>query len=291
MSRSETLAQPTGFAAAPRAVTAVVPKKKAVAGPTPRWKKVLRGLTIPVLLLVLWSSAFRFGWVRTDFLAPPEQVWDTFLRLSSNGYLWESLYASLRRDVIGFCIGSVIGLVVGVGMGFSRWIDRVVGPSFHTVKQVSLLAWIPLLSLWFGLGDPAKVAFLSLAAFFPTVLNTYEGIRSVPRELVEVARVFDYSRWQLIRRVVLPAALPSILTGVQLALMYSWIATLGAEYVLTSGVGIGNLMVDGREHFWFDQVILGVIVVGLVGYLLNTASQVAEKRLLGWRGTSIAKFS
>jgi sulfonate transport system permease protein len=176
-------------------------------------------------------------------------------------------------------------------MGMSRLVDRIVGPTFHTVKQVSLLAWIPLISLWFGLGDPSKVAFLSLAAFFPTVLNTYEGIRSVPRELLEVARVFDFSRWQLIRRVVIPSALPSILTGIQLALMYSWIATLGAEYVLTSGAGIGNLMVDGREHFWFDQVILGVIIVGLVGYSLNLLASFAQRRLLGWRGTSVARFA
>ena len=255
-----------------------------------KWKKALRGFVLPVVLLAIWQSAFQFGWVRTDFLAPPLKVWDTAVKLVSNGYLWESLSASLRRDLIGFVIGTLMGLVVGTAMGMSRLVDKLLGPSFHTVKQVSLLAWIPLISLWFGLGDPAKVAFLSLAAFFPTVLNTYEGIRSVPRELLEVARVFDFSRWQLIRRIVLPAALPSILTGVQLALMYSWIATLGAEYVLTSGAGIGNLMVDGREHFWFDQVILGVIVVGLVGYSLNLLSQFAERRLLGWRGTTVARF-
>ncbi|MGC3964915.1 MAG: ABC transporter permease [Rhodocyclaceae bacterium] len=256
-----------------------------------RWRRIARGAALPLAVLIVWSAAFRLGVARTEFLASPEQVWSTALRLIGNGYLLDSLSASLRRDLIGFVIGATLGLGAGALLGFSRLAEKLFGPSFHTVKQVSLLAWIPLISLWFGLGDPAKVAFLSLAAFFPMVLNTFEGIRSVPRELFEVARVFEFSRWQLIRRVVLPSALPSILTGVQLALMYSWVATLGAEYLLTSGRGIGNLMVDGREHFWMDQVILGVIVVGIVGYVLNVSAIVAEKRLLRWRGTSTARFS
>lgn len=255
------------------------------------WLKIRRGLTLPLAGLFVWWASFQFGWVKSDFLVSPGKVWQTAQALSANGYLSESLRASLTRDVMGFLIGASVGLVVGAVLGFSRLAEKLLGPSFHTVKQVSLLAWIPMISLWFGLGDPAKVAFLSLAAFFPMVLNTLEGIRSVPREYVELARVFSFSRFQLIRRVVLPSALPSILTGVQLSLMYSWVATLGAEYLLTSGKGIGNLMVDGREHFWMDQVILGVIVVGLVGYALNLLALLAEKRLLGWRANTTARYS
>ena len=106
-------------------------------------------------------------------------------------------------------IGSAIGLVFGVLLGGSRWFDRLVGPSFHTLKQISLFAWIPMLSMWFGLGDGAKIAFVAMAAFFPVVLNTFEGIRSVPRESIEVARVFDFSPWQLLTRVIAPSAAPA----------------------------------------------------------------------------------
>ncbi len=158
------------------------------------------------------------------------------------------------------------------------------GPSFHTVKQISLFAWIPLISVWFGLGDAAKVAFLSLAAFFPVVLNTFEGIRAVPADLLEVARVLRFTRTQVLWRVVLPSAAPSIFAGIHLGLIYAWLATLGAEYLLVSGQGIGNTMTDGRENFWMDLVIFGVIVVGLVGFTLNWIASRIESRLLACAG-------
>lgn len=254
------------------------------------WIRIRRGLTIPLLMILGWWGAYAFGWTQSQLFVPPGKVWDTAQKLYATGYLGESLLASIQRDVLGFVIGTSAGLIVGTVLGLSRWFESLVGPTFHTVKQVSLLAWIPLISLWFGLGDPAKVAFLSLAAFFPVVLNTFEGIRSVPREFVEVARVFDYSRLQLIRKIVLPSALPSVITGIYLALLYAWIATLGAEYLLTSGKGIGNLMTDGREHFWMDQVILGVIIVGLVGFGFNLLAGLLERRALAWRGGTHARF-
>lgn len=252
--------------------------------------KALRGAALPALLFLYWWAAFRFGWTDSPLLVPIEKVWDTAIRLSSDGTLWKSLGASLGRDLTGFALGTSIGLIVGVAFGISRLFENLIGPTLHTIKQISLFAWIPLISAWFGLGDTAKVVFLSLAAFFPVVLNTFEGIRSVPRETIEVGRVFAFSRWQMLTRVVLPAALPSIFTGVYLALIYAWLATLGAEYLLSSGIGIGNLLTDGREHLWMDQVILGVMVVGAVGFSLNLIAGLVEARLLRWRGTSTAQF-
>ncbi|SMC29942.1 sulfonate transport system permease protein [Andreprevotia lacus DSM 23236] len=252
--------------------------------------KRLRGWVIPALLLLLWWAAFRFNWSDSALLVPISKVWQTAERLSSSGELWTALYASLRRDLAGFAIGTLVGLLVGAALGLSRLLEGLVGPTLNTLKQISLFAWIPLISMWFGLGDAAKVAFLSLAAFFPVVLNTFEGIRSVPPELIEAARVFGYRRDQILRRVVLPAALPSIFTGVYLALIYAWLATLGAEYLLTSGAGIGNLLTDGREHFWMDYVLLGIVIVGLVGFALNWIASRFEARLLRWRGHSTAQF-
>ncbi|CAN7357151.1 ABC transporter permease [Rhizobacter sp. LjRoot28] len=250
----------------------------------------LRGVTLPIVLLTTWWAVFHFGWTDTQLFVPIGEVWDTAVRLTDEGYLGASLQASLGRFFAGFAIGSLAGLAVGTLLGLSRLFERLVGPTLHTVKQVSLLAWIPLISVWFGLGDPAKIAFLSLAAFFPVMLNTFEGIRSVPRDLVEVARVFAFSRTQLLRHVVLRSALPSIFTGIYLALLYAWLATLGAEYLLTSGKGIGNLLTDGREHFWMDQVLLGVVVVGLVGFVLNLIASRIEARSLRWRGRSTAQY-
>lgn len=249
-----------------------------------------RGWVLPILLVVVWWAAVRFGWSQSPLLVPVEKVVATGWEQISSGKLFTALGASLKRDLIGFAIGSSAGLAVGALLGLSRLAEKLIGPSFHTLKQISLFAWIPLLSVWFGLGDAAKVAFLSLAAFFPVVLNTFEGIRSVPAELVEVARVLRFSRWQLLRKVILPAAAPSIFAGIHLALIYAWLATLGAEYLLVSGEGIGNLLIDGREHFWMDLVLFGVLVVGLVGFALNWIATRIEHRALAWRGRSVAQF-
>jgi len=250
----------------------------------------LRGWVIPLAGLFLWWAAYRFQWTDSQFFVPISKVLETGLHMTQGGEIFIALGASLYRMLLGFAFGSLLGLAVGTLLGVSRLAERMVGPSFHTVKQVSLFAWIPLISLWFGLGDLAKIAFLSLAAFFPVVLNTFEGIRSVAREHVEVARIFAYSRWQLFAKVVLPSAAPSIFTGIYLALIYAWLATLGAEYLLTSGVGIGNLLTDGREHFWMDQVLLGIVVVGIVGFVLNWTASKVEARLLRWRSAQTAQF-
>ncbi|MHA7685579.1 ABC transporter permease [Cupriavidus sp. PET2-C1] len=255
-----------------------------------QWRQFRRGIALPALVFALWWAAYAFHWTDSKLFVPLGEVWDTAVRLVGNGYLQASLAASVNRMLLGFAIGTTAGLAFGTALALSRLFENLVGPTLHTVKQVSLLAWIPLISVWFGLGDPAKVVFLSLAAFFPMFLNTFEGIRSVPREFPEVARVLTFSRWQLWRRVVLPAALPSIFTGIYLALIYSWLATLGAEYLLSAGAGIGNLLTDGREHFWMDQVLLGVVVVGAVGFALNGIAARLEARLLRWRGKSIAQY-
>ena len=250
----------------------------------------LRGWVLPLALVLLWWAAVRFGWSHSPLLVAPAKVWETAVQQISSGELASALAASLRRDLIGFVLGASAGLLFGALLGASRWAERLLGPSFHTLKQISLFAWIPLLSVWFGLGDTAKIVFLSLAAFFPVVLNTFEGIRGVPADLLEVARVLKFTRWQRWSRVILPAASPSIFAGIHLGLIYAWLATLGAEYLLVSGEGIGNTMIDGREHFWMDLVLFGVIVVGLVGFTLNWIASRIEARALAWRGSSVAQF-
>lgn len=248
-----------------------------------RARALLRGSAIPVGLLLCWWAAYRYGWTDSPFLVSMQQVWETAQRLTADGTLARALQASLTRFLAGFVIGSSVGLVVGVAMGLSRNYEQVTAPTLNAIKQVSLLAWIPLISAWFGLGETSKIIFLSMAAFFPVALNTFEGVRSVPREFVEVARVFRYSRLQLVWRVVLRAALPSIFTGLYLALLYAWLATLGAEYLLAAGPGVGNLLTDGREHLWMDMVLLGMVVVGLVGFALNAIAHHLETLALRWR--------
>jgi sulfonate transport system permease protein len=191
--------------------------------------------------------------------------------------------SSLGRDLAGFFAGSFAGLLVGAVMGASRTSERLVGPTFHAAKQVAVFAWIPLISVWFGTGETAKVLFIALAAFYPVAVNTYEGIRSVAREYIDVTAVFRFTPWQIWQKAIFPGALPSIFAGLQLALIYAWLGTLGAEYLLAAAPGIGNLMIDGRERFAMDQVILGVILAGIIGFSLSSLASLVESHFLRWR--------
>ncbi|NML43250.1 ABC transporter permease [Ramlibacter sp. G-1-2-2] len=258
-------------------LAALQPPRPAAQG---RW----RGLVLPLAAIALWWLLASLDIVNSALLVSPAQVWHTAADQVVSGRLWRALGASLAREFTGFTIGTVTGLVLGALLGLSPLFNRVAGPSFNTFKQISLFAWIPLISVWFGLGDVAKVVFLSLAALVPVVVNTCDGIRTVPTGLLEVARVYGYTRWQTVTQVVLPAALPAIFTGVYLALIYSWLATIGAEYLLVAGKGIGNTLIEGSEHFQMDLVIFGMAVVGTVGWLMNASARLLERRLARWTG-------
>ena len=242
-----------------------------------------RPLALPLALLALWTAATGFHWVDTRILVGPLAVLETAWHHLSGRVLWVGLGYSLARDLTGFAIGAAAGLLLGTLLGTSRLADRLVGPTFHAYKQVALFAWIPLIAVWFGMKEPAKVAFIAFAVLPPVLLNTHEGIRAVAREYTEVARVFAFSRWQVYRRVILPSASPQIITGLRLGLIYSWLGTIGAEYFFAAAPGIGNIMIDGRERFLMDQVIVGVAVVAVVGYAFHAVAGRIENHLLRWR--------
>jgi len=238
-----------------------------------------RGWVVPAVGVAVWWLAANQGWSDSGLLVSPQKVGITAWDQVSSGQFWRAISSSMARNLSGFFIGTTLGLILGCLLGFSRLFERLVGPSFNTFKQISLFAWIPLISVWFGLGDVAKVVFLSLAALVPVVVNACDGLRNVPPAFLEVAKVYGFSRWQTVIGVMLPAALPSIFTGIYLALVYSWLATIGAEYLLVSGDGIGNTLIDGSEHFMMDLVLFGMVIIGLVGWALNVLARRLERRM------------
>jgi sulfonate transport system permease protein len=244
----------------------------------------LRGFALPLAFLVLWYLATALQLVNTRLIVPPSAVIEAGWKVIASGQLLAGLQASLARDLGGFAAGSVAGVLFGLLLGIARWAERLAGPTFHTLKQISLFAWLPLLSTWLGTGEAAKILFIALSAFYPVALNTFEGVRSVTRDQVEVARVLGFSRWQRSWRLVLPAASPQIATGLHLALLYAWLATIGAEYLLgSSSQGIGSVVIRGKAAFHVELIVVGMLLIGLVGMVLNRLAGLVEARVLHWR--------
>lgn len=239
-------------------------------------------LLLPALLLVVWQIAVEWHWVSAQILPPPSRVLETFGELWASGDLWFQLSISLQRVLIGSLIGGALGLLLGLAMGLSRQAEAYLLPLFQALSQVPVLGWIPLLMMLVGIDEALKYLVIAKAVLVPLTLNTFSGIRSIPPSYLEVARVYRLGLLLRLRRVILPAALPSIFTGVRFALTKGWIALVTVE-LLASSEGIGYLMVDGRQLFQLDLVIVAMLVVGLVGLLLDQGLALVETRLQRWQ--------
>ena len=245
------------------------------------------GLTLarwasPLALLVIWQVVSGTGLVSPRTLPPLTAVWQAGLEVAGNGQLGDGLAVSLRRMVLGFAIGALVGGVLGVVAGLMRWADISVDPLMQMVRNVPLFGLIPLLILWFGIGETPKLVLIALAAALPLYVNVHAGIRNADPQLVEAAQVLGYSRAERLRHVVLPAAAGYTLVGVRLGVASSWLALVVAETIATDS-GIGYMINNARDFLRTDVVIVGLLVYALVGLLMDTAVRLLERRVLRWR--------
>jgi sulfonate transport system permease protein len=245
-----------------------------------------RGLLVPALFLATWFVLSHSGWVDSRLLVAPERALTVPFADPDGRMLWPALAASIGRMLAGFAIGASLGAVLGFVMGLSSLGDRLFGLSFNAMRQITLFAWIPLLTAWFGNGEMAKLVFIALSAFFPMALNTLQGLRDLPVQYRELAAVLRLSRRTRLWRVLLPASLPAIAVGIELALIGAWIGTVGAEYAMGFGRGIGIYLSEGREQFRMDIVIVGALTLALVGYALNRIFAFGLRRLMSGRGAN-----
>jgi sulfonate transport system permease protein len=255
----------------------------------PRWRRSIGrgGISVagPLLLLALWYLATRHAGNVARVLVPPGRVLTTLLHLIVSGELAMHLRQSLARLAYGFAAGALSGLVFGVLMGVSRRVEAIFGPSFHALRQIPSIAFIPVLILLFGVEETFKVVVVMKACFFPVALATADGVRGVPLGFVEVARVLALSRLQLVRYVLLPAAVPPVITGLRIALARSWMVLVAAE-LLAAESGLGQMMEMGRQMFRIDVVLVGVFITGVFGFLLDGAMRGLERSLAPWRQTA-----
>lgn len=248
----------------------------------PHLRDWLLAWPLPLAVLALWALASHFEWIAPQVLPSPEAVALTFKEALVSGALWANLQISLLRVLGGFAVGLVGGLALGVAMGLSPTVKDYVYPLFKAFAQVPVLGWLPLLMLLVGIDEALKIILISKAALVPIALNTYKGIQSVPTRFIEVGRVFKFTRWQMLCKVVFPAALAPIWNGIRYGFTHAWLALVVVE-LLASSEGLGFMIVYGRQLFQLDVVLAAVVVVGAVGYALDKGLAAIETRLLGWR--------
>jgi sulfonate transport system permease protein len=243
-----------------------------------------RGWVIPVLFIVLWVFASWQHWLNPKLIPAPIEVLNTAWKSLSQVDFWKGVGASLARDLSGFAIGSVLGIAFGVLIGVSKWANYLFSPSFNVLRQVSLFAWLPLISTFLDYGNSAKILFISLSVFYPVALHTIDGVRGISLNQYEVARVYQFNRWQSLRQLILPAAAPQIFVGLQLGLIFAWLATIGCEFLLANfGIGLGNIIIRGRAALDVGMIVFGLVFIGLVGIVLNVIATRLERRVLVWR--------
>lgn len=241
------------------------------------------GLLLPIAVALIWELMSRQGDAYSYVFVPLRQIGLGLLELIQSGELLINLVATLQTTLIGLVVGGFAGLLVGGLMAVSPLANKLIGPLYHTMRQVPLLGLIPLIALWFGNDLFSKILIVSLAAFYPVVLNTFEGMRGVEHKYVEVASVLKFSRLQLLIHVLLPAATPSIMTGLMHALAFAWVSTVGAELLFSTGPGVGGLMLMAQESSRMDIVIVAVVSIGLTGLLMNSSLSQLRQYLLRWR--------
>lgn len=236
---------------------------------------------LPIVVIVLWQLAAQIGWLSVRILPAPVTIGKTFWRMTLSGELGSNLAISTARALTGFAIGGSIGLLLGFITGLSRIGERLLDTSVQMLRNIPHLALIPLVILWFGIDETAKIFLVGLGTLFPIYLNTYHGIRNIDRGLLEMARSYGLRGFSLFRQVILPGALPSIMVGVRYALGVMWLTLIVAE-TISADSGIGYLAMNAREFLQTDVVVVAIILYALLGKLADVCTVLLERVWLRW---------
>jgi sulfonate transport system permease protein len=236
---------------------------------------------VPVLLLLAWQGASQFGLLPENVLPAPTAVVDAAWRLGASGELAGHILVSAKRAGIGFLLGGSLAFAFGLLNGVSRIGERLTDTTFQMIRNIPNLAMVPLVILWFGIEDGARVFLVALGVFFPIYVNTYHGIRTADAQLVEMGRSYGMTTWELFHRVILPGALPSIFVGLRYALGIMWLTLIVAE-TIAANAGIGYMAMNAREFMQLDVVVLSILLYALLGKLADSTARLLERATLQW---------
>lgn len=248
---------------------------------TRSWAGAALPWLVPLLTLAAWEAASRSGWLSTRVLPEPWSVVTAFWGLLRSGELWHHVAISTGRALAGLTLGGGLGLVLGLITGSFRLAETLLDTTFQMVRNIPALALIPLVILWFGIDEGAKLFLVAVGVFFPIYLNTFHGIRAVDPGLIEMARSYGLSGWQLYRQVILPGALPSVLVGLRFSLGLMWVLLIVAE-TISAQAGIGYLTMNAREFLQTDVVLVGIGLYAALGKLADVLAKGLERWWLRW---------
>ena len=239
---------------------------------------------LPLLIVAAWWGSTLFGVFEMHQLPPPPVVLDAAIGLWRRGLLQQDILATALRVFEGFAIGSLVAVLLGTLTGLSRRTEEAFAPTLQALRAVPTLAWAPLLLLWLGIDEAPKITLVAIGAFFPVYVNLVAGIRGVDRKLVDVARAFDMGGAEIARRVVLPASLPNLLTGLRLGATQAWLFVVVAEF-FGSSRGLGFRLTDSLQSSRVDLMLVALVCLAVLGKLTDSVIAEIERRSLRWRDT------
>jgi len=260
-------------------IVATAPARRGLRGR--RIPPALLALLLPASLLLAAEAGVRYGLIASNMLPAPSAIIGTIIDLAHQG-LAAHIVASTLRVAAGYAFGAAAALLLGAAVGLSRRTEAILDPTFQALRAIPSLAWVPLLLLWLGIDEAPKLVLIAIGAFFPVYMGVASGIRGVDRKLIEVGRLYRLSSVALARRVLLPAALPSILTGLRNGLSLAWMFMVAAELIAASK-GLGYLLSDGRETSRADIVLAAIVLLAILGKISDGLMLRLERHLLRWR--------
>ena len=239
------------------------------------------GWIAPALLVVVWQASASLGWLPDSVLPSPAAVVAAGWRLTLTGELPRNIEVSFLRAIAGLAVGGGIGFAFGLANGLWTVSERLSDSTLQMIRNIPHLALIPLVILWFGIEEEAKLFLVALGVFFPIYANTLHGVRSVDPQLIEMAKSYGMNRWELFRRVILPGALPSIFVGLRYALGVMWLTLIVAETIAAQS-GVGYMAMQAREFMLIDVVVLSIVIYALLGKLADVVARALERACLSW---------
>jgi len=250
---------------------------------SPAWRRGAKGWLLPCLIVIVLEIVVRVGWIPAYQMPAPSDVALTLVELAQ-GALGKHVLASVGRVLAGFVIGASLALVFAAWVGLSREAEAYLEPTFAGLRAIPSLAWVPLLLLWLGIDETSKVVLIAIGAFFPVYVNGVAAIRNIDRKLVEVGQMYGFSARRLTLRILLPAAMPGLFTGLRSGLSMAWMFLVAAELIAATK-GLGYLLSDGRETSRPDIVLAAILALAVLGKLSDGVLAAVERRCVSWRDT------